>query len=95
MKNLLEGSIRAIYEELRGKHPNMCACDACRTDVVAFSLNAAHPRYTSGTDMGQALIGVDLQKDQTRAELAVIVLDAMRRVASNPRHPRTQTRAQS
>jgi hypothetical protein len=30
---------------------------------------------------------VDLQRDQTRAELMVAVLDAMRRVANNPRHP--------
>jgi hypothetical protein len=31
-------------------------------------------------------MAVDLQKDQTRATIAVLVLDAMRRVASSPRH---------
>ena len=36
-----------------------------------------------------ALIALDLQKDQTRAQLAVIVLDAIQRVAANPRHPKT------
>jgi hypothetical protein len=34
-----------------------------------------------------AVTSVDLQRDQTRAELMVAVLDAMRRVTNNPRHP--------
>ncbi len=88
MRNLLEGTLTAIYEELRAKHPEMCACESCRADVLALALNTARPRYSGGTDIGQALIGLDLQRDQTRAELAVLVLDAMRRVSANPRHPK-------
>jgi hypothetical protein len=68
------------------QNPDWCDCTLCRTDVIAHALNAARPRYSGGTDVGQALISVDLQRDQTRASLAVLVLDAMRRVASNPRH---------
>ena len=90
MKNLLEGAINAIYDDLRTQNPDVCGCEQCRADVLAFALNAAHPRYTGGTDMGQALVGVDMQRDQTRAALAVIVLDAMRRVAVNPRHRKQQ-----
>jgi len=86
MKNLLEGAVVSIYDELREKHPGLCACDTCRADVIAFALNAARPRYSGGTDVGQALISVDLQRDQTRAAIAVLVLDAMRRVSANPRH---------
>lgn len=88
MKNLLEGTVRSIYAELRVQNPEFCACDSCRADVEAFALNAAHPRYSGGTDIGQALIAVELQRDQTRATLAVLVLDAMRRVAASPRHTR-------
>mgnify|MGYP001544969489 CR=1 FL=1 len=86
MKNLLEGTVVAIYDELRLQNPAVCGCEHCRTDVIAFALNAARPRYSGGTDVGQALISVDMQRDQTRASLAVLVLDAMQRVASNPRH---------
>ena len=86
MKNLLEGTVVALYDELRVQNPEVCACDNCRTDVIAYALNAARPRYSGGTDVGQALISVDLQRDQTRADLAVIVMDAMKRVAVNPRH---------
>ena len=86
MKNLLEGAIASVYADLRSQNPAFCDCENCRTDVMAFALNAARPRYGGGADVGHALITLDLQKDQTRATIAVLVLDAMRRVAASPRH---------
>jgi competence protein ComFB len=86
MKNLLEGAVQDIYAELRAGNSEYCTCTLCQTDVVTFALNHLRPRYTAGTPAGLALTSVDLQRDQTRAALAVAVLDAMRRVASNPRH---------
>ena len=85
MKNLLEGTIAAIYAELRSQNPEFCDCENCRTDVMAIALNSARPRYGGGANVGHALMAVDLQKDQTRATIAVLVLDAMRRVATSPR----------
>jgi hypothetical protein len=86
MQNLLEGAVREIYAELREQQPEYCACEMCREDVVAHALNATRPRYSGGALTGRALIGVDLQRGQTRATLAVLVLDAMEKVAANPRH---------
>jgi hypothetical protein len=86
MKNFLESLVTEIYDELRARTPGACGCDACRTDVMAFVLNNTRPRYSGGADTGRALISLDMQKDQTRAEIAVMVLDAMQRVAANPRH---------
>ena len=87
MKNLLEGAVIGIYEDLIAKNPDVCSCANCREDTLAYVLNKTRPRYSGGTDTGMALIALDLQKDQTRAQLAVVVLDAMQRVAANPRHP--------
>lgn len=86
MRNLLEGAIASVYADLRAQNPEFCACENCRIDVMAIALNAARPRYGGGADVGHALMAVDLQKDQTRATIAVLVLDAMRRVALSPRH---------
>ena len=86
MKNLLEDTIASVYSDLRVQNPEYCACDNCRTDVMAIALNSTRPRYGGGADVGHALMDVDLQKDQTRATIAVLVLDAMRRVAASPRH---------
>ncbi len=88
---MLEGTIASVYADLCGQNPQYCACDDCRTDVLAIALNSARPRYGGGADVGHALMAVDLQKDQTRATIAVIVLDAMRRVAVSPRHDEPRT----
>ncbi|MEP7067204.1 MAG: late competence development ComFB family protein [Gemmatimonadota bacterium] len=87
MKNLLEDTVAGIYEDLLAKMPAVCGCASCREDALAYVLNKTRPRYSGGTDTGMALIALDLQKDQTRAQLAVIVLDAIKRVGANPRHP--------
>lgn len=86
MKNLLEDAIASLFDELRAEDPAICGCEHCRSDVMALALNVARPRYSGGTDVGRALISVDLQRNQTRAALAVIVLESIRRVAVNPRH---------
>jgi competence protein ComFB len=86
MKNLLEGAVKEIYEELRSRDATFCGCEQCEDDVMTFALNHLRPRYAGGTREGVAVTSVDLQRDQTRAELMVAVLDAMRRVSNNPRH---------
>ena len=92
MQNLLESAVREIYAELRAQHPEYCDCASCQDDVVAHALNATRPRYSGGALTGRALIAVDLQRGQTRATIAVLVLDAMKRVATNPRHPQREAR---
>ena len=86
MRNALEDAVRGIYADLRQQHPQFCACAHCQDDVLTLALNNTHPRYTTGSALGRALTSLEMQRDQMRAELSVIVFDAMRRVASNPRH---------
>jgi competence protein ComFB len=87
MKNALEGAVRSIHRELRGKHPEFCTCERCEDDVLALALNQTKPRYVSEVgSIGSIVTGVHLSYDQLRAELTVLVFDAMRRVAKSPRH---------
>jgi competence protein ComFB len=92
MKNLLEGAVKEIYDELRTRDASFCGCRQCEEDVLAFALNHLRPRYAGGTREGVAVTSVDLQRGQTRAQLMVAVLDAMRRVSNNPRHPVGETK---
>jgi competence protein ComFB len=88
MKNLIEDEVRALYQELRAKEPTFCACERCRDDVLSLALNHLTPRYVSGAfPAWEAITRVELSRDQRRAQLAVIVLEAMRRVGQNPNHP--------
>ena len=87
MKNALEGAVRSIHRELMKKHPEFCTCERCEDDVMALALNQTKPRYVSeNSSMGSVVTGVHLSYDQLRAELTVLVFDAMRRVAKSPRH---------
>ena len=90
MRNLDERVVREIHGELKVKHPEFCTCAQCADDVVALVLNHSQPRYAT-TDTGTALANLDMWGDETRAELAVLVLDAMKRVAKEPRHDASQT----
>jgi competence protein ComFB len=85
MKNLLESTIRSVFEELlvRNEEP-FCGCERCQEDVMAFALNKIRPRYTTGGDLGVALANLDLRQDGARAMIAVTLIDGMRRVGSNP-----------
>jgi hypothetical protein len=86
MKNALEETVGDIYAELLRKHSaEFCACPQCRDDVVVHALNHARPRYV-GSQIGAAVTRVNLAHNQARAEIAVLVLDAMKRVRANPRH---------
>jgi competence protein ComFB len=87
MKNALEGPLRSIYADLRRKNPQFCDCAQCQDDVLALALNNTKPRYVSGNPpLGEVVTGVQLSLDQARAELTVLLFDAMRRVAASPRH---------
>lgn len=88
MINALEQSVQEIYGSLLQTHSEFCRCSRCHDDVVTLALNHARPRYVAGTRMGNALTRVELAQDSARAEITVIVFDAMRRVAESPRHDR-------
>jgi competence protein ComFB len=84
MKNLLENALTNAYNDLRARNPEFCGCDRCREDVLAYALNKMRPRYSSGGDLGVALANLDLQRGDARANIAVTLMEGMRRVGTNP-----------
>jgi len=90
MQNVLEGVIRALRDELLSRYRQFCSCQQCQDDVLTYALNHSRPKYVTGNrPMGNALTAADMALDQSRAELTVVVFDAMRRVHANPRHTGT------
>jgi competence protein ComFB len=85
MKTPLERAVRDVHEKLASQHAAFCSCEQCTDDVVAMVMNQIRPRYTT-TGLGWAVEAADLDTDQARAQLSVLVFDAMRRVAEQPRH---------
>ena len=89
MINVLEDVVRQMYAELRSSHgAQSCTCVQCQDDVVTLVLNHARPRYvtTGGRAVGAAVTRVQLSQESTRAELTVLILNAMRTVGTKPQH---------
>jgi hypothetical protein len=87
MINAIEEVVREVYYQVRDREAEagFCACAQCEDDVLRHTMNHLRPRYV-GTTVGSAVTRVSLALEQTRAEVAVVILDAMRRVAKNPMH---------
>ncbi|MEW5917735.1 MAG: late competence development ComFB family protein [Gemmatimonadota bacterium] len=85
MINAIEEVVREVYQQVREREAGYCACPQCKDDVIRHTMNHLRPRYV-GTTVGSAVTRVALTLEQARAEVAVVVLDAMKRVAKNPMH---------
>ncbi|MBC7897217.1 MAG: late competence development ComFB family protein [Cytophagaceae bacterium] len=86
MKNALEEIADEVYEQLRARPAGFCACAQCRDDAITRALNKIRPRYISGSPIGSAVTRVALSQRQARAEMSVVMLEAMQVVRTNPRH---------
>jgi competence protein ComFB len=90
MRSPLERAVRDVHAKLTEAHTEFCACEQCADDVVAMVMNQIRPRYTT-TGLGYAVESADLDTDQVRAQLSVLVFEAMNRVAEQPRHAPSET----
>ena len=84
IKNLVEDHVTAAYSTLRPHFPGFCGCDLCREDVLTFALNRLPPRYVSRRE-GSIVTEVNLEKEQSRAAIEVVVMEALRKVSVAPR----------
>ena len=80
MINALEEVVRDIYLDLRERDADFCRCQQCQDDVLTLAMNNAKPRYVAEAPLGPAVTRVALSQDGARAEIAVVVMEAMRLV---------------
>jgi competence protein ComFB len=84
IKNLVEDHVTAAYGTLRPHFPGFCGCELCREDVLTFALNRIPPRYVSRRE-GSVVTEVNLEKEQSRAAIEVVVMEALRKISVAPR----------
>jgi len=76
--------VQSEYESLRDSFPKFCGCDTCRGDVLVYTLNRLSPHYVS-TREGEVITAINLDTDQEKAKLDVVLLEGLRKVAAAPR----------
>ena len=64
-----------------------CVCDACKSDVIAYTLNHLKPHYVA-TRQGRLMVKLQSYELQSRADVVAAVSEAAVMVAKNPRHGR-------
>jgi len=84
IKNLVEEHVTTAYQTLRPHFPAFCGCDFCREDVMTYALNRIPPRYVSRRE-GSVVTEVNLEKEQSRAAIEVVVMEALRKISVAPR----------
>ena len=84
IRNLAEDHVLQAYDALRRHFPEFCGCDACREDVLVFTLNRVAPRYVAHLE-GSVLTEVSLEKEQSRAPIDVAMMEGFRKISLAPR----------
>ena len=64
-----------------------CTCDACKSDVVAYTLNHLKPHYVA-TRQGRLMVKLQSYTSQSRADVLSALSEAASLVAQSPRHDR-------
>jgi competence protein ComFB len=84
MRNVTEELAAELYRELLPQVPEAHDCPVCREDAMVYALNRLPPHYVA-TRKGEVVSRVGVLAGQSRTDGLVVMMDALRFVAANPR----------
>lgn len=84
IQNQVEHHVMQAYEALRRHFPDFCGCEVCRADVLVYALNRLPARYVASRE-GTVITELNLDKQQMRARIDVVVMEGFRQVSANRR----------
>ncbi|MDR0272191.1 MAG: late competence development ComFB family protein [Clostridiales bacterium] len=85
IKNYMEDIIHDKMNAVLKSMPDICQCEKCRLDMLAFALNNSPPKYVV-TAKGKLYTKVSSLEGQFNVDLVRIITDAVTRVGQKPRH---------
>lgn len=85
MKNYMEIIIRERMPAVLATMPDICKCERCETDRLAFALNNSPPKYVV-TPKGKLYAKLNILQGQFDADVVRAITDAAVRVDASPRH---------
>ena len=65
-----------------------CTCDACKSDVAAYTLNQLAPHYVA-TRQGRLMVKLKSYELQSRADVVAAISESAIMVSQHPRHGRS------
>ena len=89
--NRVEEHVQEAFAALRPHFPEFCGCEICEADVLVYALNRLPARYVASRE-GTVITELNLDKQQSRANIDVAVMDGFRKVMASPRCKQQGTR---
>lgn len=84
MRNVMEDVVKRMVNELKSSAPDPCGCDLCQEDVMVYALNRLQPHYVV-TLKGEVLSKLEMNADQSRADVAIAIMEGYEAVGASPR----------
>ncbi|MDZ4675604.1 MAG: late competence development ComFB family protein [Gemmatimonadota bacterium] len=84
IQNQVEHHVTQAYQALQQQVAGFCGCELCRADVLVYALNRLPARYVASRE-GTIITELDLDGNQMRARIEVVVLEGLRQVAAHRR----------
>lgn len=85
MRNYMEDIVRIRMKDILKTMPDICSCEKCFLDMLAYALNNSKPKYCV-TNTGEVYAKISQLQGQVDADLVRIITDAVGRISQSPRH---------
>lgn len=85
LKNIMEDLVLDALEKIMESKKDICRCEQCRVDIIAYALNRLPPKYVT-TDVGSIYTVIDHNKSEVQLEVQKKIEEAIEAVNNNPRH---------
>lgn len=80
IRNLTEDHVLTSFDGLKGQFAEFCGCELCRNDVFVYALNRLPARYVNTLE-GKVVTELALERQQTKVEIDVVVMEGLRKVS--------------
>jgi competence protein ComFB len=84
-KNYMERVVKETLEKLLKDRDDVCKCEECVADMMAYALNRLPPKYIV-TDRGYIFSKLSEVEAQFQVDVLEAVLEAINVISKNPRH---------
>ena len=85
VKNHMEIVVEQAFAKMVKRDPEICKCDACQADVMAYALNQMPPKYYV-TEQGEVYNKASELTIQFEADVIRALVMAIEKVKERPRH---------
>lgn len=82
--NLMEDIVLQYVDQVMNSE-DVCTCEVCKSDVIAYALNKLPPRYVA-TELGRLVSKAHSYESQFHTDVIAALSEASELVRKKPRH---------